>query len=83
MVLGSWRNRPKLPLNITWTDEPIKLLGIYISNNSHETVMANFHSKVETLLRQLLSGKLGIYLYVGKFLLLKHWLYLNFSIWHH
>ena len=31
MLLGSWRKRPKLPPNITWTDEPIKLLGIYIS----------------------------------------------------
>ena len=53
MLLGSWRKRPKLPPSITWTDEPIKLLGIYISNNSHVTVMANFQSKVEALLRQL------------------------------
>ena len=50
MLLGSWRNRPKLPQNITWTDEPIKLLGIYISNRSNVTVMVNFQSKVEALL---------------------------------
>ena len=38
------------PKNITWTNESIKLLGIY-GNSSNETVMANFHSKVEALLR--------------------------------
>ena len=34
-------------------NKPIKLLGIYISNNTNETVMENFNSKVEALLRQL------------------------------
>ena len=53
MLLGSWKDRHNLPLNIKWTKEPIRLLGIYISNNPNEPVMANFQSKLEALLRQL------------------------------
>ena len=34
-------------------NKPIKLLGIYISNNTNETVMEIFNSKVEALLSQL------------------------------
>ena len=50
-LLGSWtrdQSNPKIQ-----TDNPIKLLGIYISNSSNVTVMANFQSKVEALLRKL------------------------------
>ena len=53
MLLGSWKNRRNLPQIINWTKNPIKLLGIFISNNSNETVMTNFESKVAALLRQL------------------------------
>ena len=53
MLLGAWKNRQDLPHNINWTNKPIKLLGIYISNNTNEAVMENFNSKVEALLIQL------------------------------
>ena len=33
MLLGSWKNRRNLPQMISWTKKPIKLLGIFISNN--------------------------------------------------
>ena len=34
MLTGAWKNQQDLPHNINWTNKPIKLLSIYISNNS-------------------------------------------------
>ena len=53
MLLGSWKNRQNLPQNIKWTSEPVKMLGVYISNSLNKTIMLNFESKIEALLRQL------------------------------
>ena len=53
VLLGSWKNRQNLPQNIKWTSEPVKMLGVYISNSPNKTVMFNFESKIKALLRQL------------------------------
>ena len=53
MLLGAWKNQQDLPHNINWTNKTIKLLEMYISNNTNETVMENVNSKVEALLRLL------------------------------
>ena len=71
MLLGSWKNRRNLPQIINWTKYPIKLLGIFISNNSNETVMTNFESKVEALLRQLHWWKARDLSLRGKVLIVK------------
>ena len=34
MLTGAWKKQQNLPHNINWTNKPIKLLSIYISNNS-------------------------------------------------
>ena len=71
MLLGSWKNRRNLPQIINWTKNPIKLLGIFISNNSNESVMTNFESKVEALLRQLHWWKARDLSLRGKVLIVK------------
>ena len=71
MLLGAWKNRQDLPHNINWTNKPIKLLGIYISNNTNEAVMENFNSKVEALLRQLHWWKARDLSLRGKVLIIK------------
>ena len=71
MLLGSWKDRHNLPRNIKWTKEPIRLLGIYITNNPNEPVMANFQSKLEALLRQLLWWKARDLSLRGKVLIIK------------
>ena len=71
MLLGSWKNRRNLPQIINWTKNPIKLLRIFISNNSNEIVMTNFESKVEALLWQLHWWKAGDLSLRGKVLIVK------------
>ena len=43
---GAWQNRPDSPLGITWTSQPIKLLGIMLGNCN--TSFLNYENMLES-----------------------------------
>ena len=53
MLLGSLREMIHIKHNVKFSNTCIKLLGIFISNNSQEIIMENFQSKIDSLIRQL------------------------------
>ncbi len=72
MLIGPWRRlRQDLPSNIKWTNGPIKLLGIYLSSDPNETIVLNFQSKIDALLRQLHWWKARDLTLTGRVLIVK------------
>ena len=69
--LGSDRFRTDTPLEIRWTKEPIKVLGIYISYDNAASVKANFDDKIASLLKQLHWWKARKLSFTGKVLIIK------------
>jgi hypothetical protein len=53
MLLGSLRGEKPPSKKLKFTEKPIKLLGIRLSNNPKDIVYENFHSKIESLIKQL------------------------------
>ena len=47
--LGLWRNREDQPLNLNWTKEPVRTLGIFVSYDEIGNEKRNFMLKVEKL----------------------------------
>ena len=47
MWLGSFRHCKNKPLGISWSEKPIRVLGIYISYDENEAVKNNFDSRIK------------------------------------
>ena len=74
MLIGSLRTldfKINIGLNVKITNEPIRLLGVYISKNPREIIMKNFETKIEALLRQLHWWKARDLSLTGKILIVK------------
>lgn len=46
MWLGTNRDNTSKPLGISWSDEPVRVLGVYISYNEQECIRKNFQDKI-------------------------------------
>ena len=53
MTIGSMKRLKYKQHNISFDNQFIKILGVWLSNNPHEIVLQNFQVKVESLIRQL------------------------------
>ena len=51
--LGPWRDREDQPLNLNWTKEPVKTLGIFVSYDENANEKRNFMLKVQKLITNL------------------------------
>ena len=49
MWLGSWRQRTDKPFRFHWPEEPIRMLGTFISSNEKENEGHNFMLKLQKL----------------------------------
>ena len=47
--LGPWRDREDQPLNLNWTKEPVRALGIFVSYDENANEKRNFTPKVRKL----------------------------------
>ena len=70
-----WLGEKSIPnrklFNLTWTDEPIKALGIYFCKNEKQAEEKNFSEKIKSLKRQLNLWK-GRYVSIfGRILIIK------------
>ncbi len=69
--LGRNRNSNKTPLDIKWPNEPVKVLGIYLSYNTELACQKNFEVRLDKLLRQLHWWKARDLTLIGKILIVK------------
>ena len=69
--LGTWENRQNINFDFNLKKGPIKILGIYISNNPDECIMLNFESKIDALMRQLHWWKARDLTLYGRVLIVK------------
>lgn len=69
--LGAWKNRLNVNCDFNLKQGPIKVLGIYISNNPDECIMLNFESKIDALMRQLHWWKARDLTLYGRVLIVK------------
>lgn len=47
MWLGNCRNSPSKPLNITWPNKPLKILGVHMSYDKEACYNLNFEQKID------------------------------------
>ena len=47
--LGPWRHKVDEPFQFYWPKEPIRALGIFISNHQKQNELKNFKAKVDKL----------------------------------
>ena len=71
MLFEEWGNVQNAQYDINWTNDPIELLGIYLSKNPKECVMLNFQSKIDALLRKLHWWKARDLSLTGRVLIVK------------
>ena len=51
--LGPWRDREDQPLNLNWTKDPVRTLGIFVSYDENANEKRNFTLKVQKLTTNL------------------------------
>ena len=51
--LGPWRDREDQPLNLNWTKDPVRTLGIFVSYDENANEKRNFTLKVQNLTTNL------------------------------
>lgn len=69
--LGPLRNSKKKPCGISWPEEPIRLLGIYLSYNTEQMMEANYSSKLKEIKHTLNLWKQRKLTISGKIILIK------------
>ena len=69
--LGVNKNNRNKPLGIKWSDEPIKVLGVFIGNNYKQVLDVNFSSKIKKLKQHINTWKQRNLSLLGRILILK------------
>ena len=69
--MGLSKNKRDKPLDISWPETPIKLLGLYIGNNMKDLEVSNFRHKLQKLRSILNSWKQRNLTLIGKILIVK------------
>ena len=73
-LLGTLQNKssdPDYDLGLQWSNEPIKILGVYFGYDKEETANRNFRSKLLDLEKTLNLWKMWKLTFTGKILIIK------------
>ena len=71
ILLGSLKDNTNISSQIKITKNPIKILGIYVSNNLHDAIIKNIQEKKESLIKQLHWWKARDLSLQGRILIIK------------
>ena len=69
--LGKWSKNRSTPLQLTWTNHPVKILGIHFSYDEKQNNYHNFAIKIQTLQTNLDLWKSRNLTLFGKVLIIK------------
>jgi hypothetical protein len=78
--LGSKRFCQEKPFGIKWPDEPVRLLGLYISYDLEKATQLNYEDKIDKLKKQLHWWKSRSLTITGKVLIIKSLALSKFSL---